>query len=79
MNYIVQEMQTTGNTTALVAPVVYPNRPEAESAFYTTCGAAVVSSVPVHTVMVYTEEGFPIPELIKCFKHENVIENDESD
>ena len=69
MNYILQEIQTNGDTTALVAPVVYPTREAAESAFYTTCGFAVVSTVEVHTVMVYTQEGFPIPELTKCFKH----------
>ena len=68
-NYILQEMQTTNGTTALVTPAVYTSREAAESAFYTTCGAAVVSAVPVHTVMVFTEEGFPIPELCKCFKH----------
>lgn len=69
-NYILQEMQTTNGTTALVTPSVYSTREAAESAFYTTCGYAVVSTVPVHTVMVFTEEGFPIPELTKCFKHE---------
>ena len=69
-NYILQEIQTTNGTTALVPPMVYPTREAAESAFYMTCGAAVISSVPVHTVMVYTDEGFPIPELTKCFKHD---------
>ena len=69
-NYIVQEIQTTGDQTALVTPAVYTNREDAESAFYTTCGYAVKSAVEKHTVMVYTEEGFPIPELTKCFKHE---------
>lgn len=68
-NYILQEIQTNNGTTALVTPVIYPNREQAESAFYTTCGYAVVSQVETHTVMVYTEEGFPIPELTKCFKH----------
>ena len=68
-NYILQEIQTNNGTTALVTPVIYPNREQAESAFYTTCGSAVISQVETHTVMVYTEEGFPIPELTKCFKH----------
>lgn len=68
--FIVQEIQTTNGVPAFLPPLSYETRPEAESAFYTKCGFAVVSEVPVHTVMTYTEEGFPIPELTKCFKHE---------
>ena len=68
-NYIVQEIQTNGGATALVTPYVYPTREAAESAFYTICGSAVISAVEKHTVTVYTEEGFQIAELTKCFKH----------
>lgn len=78
-NYILQEIQTTDGVTALVAPLVYTDRGAAESAFYTKCGFAVVSSVPVHTVMVYTEEGFPIPELTKCFKHNPVQQPEQTE
>ena len=67
--FIVQEIQTS-TTTALTPALVYETRKEAESAFYTICGSAVISSVPKHTVMVFTEEGFVIPELCKCFIHE---------
>lgn len=67
--FIVQEIQTNGGQTALVTPAQYPTREQAESAFYQACGYAVVSSVEEHTVMVYTHEGFAIPELTKCFKH----------
>ena len=68
--YILQEIQTSNGQTALVTPATYPDRQSVESAFYLTCGAAVISSVEKHTVMVYTEEGFVIPELNKCFRHE---------
>ena len=68
--FILQEIQTAGGTSAFLPQVVRDTRPEIEAVFYLTCGSAVVSDVPVHTVMVYTEEGFPIPELTKCFKHE---------
>lgn len=68
-NYIVQEIQTTGNTTVLATPETYSTRQAAESAFYLKCGSAVISSVPKHTIMVYTEEGFVIEELVKCFDH----------
>ncbi len=67
--YIIQEIQTTGSTTALLPAITKESRQEAESTFYTICGSAVISAVPEHTVMVYTHEGFPIPELTKCFKH----------
>lgn len=68
-NYIVQEIQTTGSTSILSTPEVYGTRQAAESAFYMKCGSAVISTVPKHTVMVYTEEGFAIEELVKCFDH----------
>ena len=67
--FIVQEIQTSNGSTALVTPAQYPTREQAESAFYQACGYAVVSQVEEHTVMVYTHEGFAIPELTKCFKH----------
>ena len=67
--YILQEIQTNNGTTSLLTPVQRATRAEIESAVYMTCGSAVISQVPTHTVMVYTDEGFPIPELTKCFKH----------
>lgn len=67
--YIVQEIQTTNGSTTLVTPVQKATREEAESAFYVACGAAAISQVETHTVMVYTEEGFAIPELCKAFRH----------
>jgi len=70
MAYIIQEIQTTGGVPAFLPQEAYQTREAAESAFYLKCGSAVISAVPVHTVMMYTEEGFAIPELTKCFKHE---------
>jgi len=70
MAFIIQEIQTTDGTPAFLPQESYQTRELAESAFYLKCGSAVISSVPVHTVMTYTEEGFCIPELTKCFKHE---------
>lgn len=67
--YILQEIQTNNGTTTLLPAVQRESRAEIESAFYLTCGSAVISNVDTHTVMVYTDEGFPIPELTKCFKH----------
>ena len=70
MAYIIQEIQTNNGTPAFLPQEAYTDRQSAESAFYLKCGSAVISTVEVHTVMTYTEEGFPIPELTKCFKHE---------
>ena len=67
--YILQEIQTSNGVTALVAPIQYANREDAASAYYTTCGYAVKSAVEEHTVMVFTHDGFVIPELCKCFRH----------
>lgn len=69
MAFIVQEIQTTNGVPAFLPQEAYQTRKEAESAFYLKCGSAVISTVPVHTVMTYTEMGFAIPELTKCFEH----------
>ena len=67
--YIIQEIQTTAGTTSLLPAIQKETRAEAESSFYTICGAACISAVEKHAVTVYTEEGFQIPELTKCFYH----------
>ena len=68
--FIIQEIQTNNDVAAFLPQEAYQTRPAAESAFYLKCGSACISSVEIHTVMTYTEEGFVIPELTKCFKHE---------
>ena len=55
--YIIQEMQTTGNQTALVPALTYTDKNQAESAYHTALAAAAVSNVQVHTVMMYDEHG----------------------
>ena len=68
--FILKEIQTNEEgIPAFLPEVTRETRQEIESAFYLTCGSAVISSIPVHTIMVFTEEGFVIPELTKCFKH----------
>ena len=70
MPFIIQEIQTTDGVTALLPAIQKETRPEAESVFYTICGSACISTVPIHTVMTYSEEGVPVKELTKCFRHE---------
>ena len=55
--YIIQEMQTNGNQTALVPALTYGDRNQAESAYHTALAAAAISAVPVHTVLMYDEHG----------------------
>lgn len=68
--FIIQEIQTDEYGVVAFLPAEQKTtREAAESTFYYKCGSAVVSSVPIHTIITYTEEGFTIPELTKCFKH----------
>ncbi|MBQ1241834.1 MAG: hypothetical protein IIX99_01370 [Oscillospiraceae bacterium] len=55
--FIIHEMQTTGNQTALVPAKTYTDRNEAESAYHGVLAAAAISSVPVHAVVLMDEHG----------------------
>lgn len=55
--YILQEMQTTGGQTALVPPMTYADRNQAESAYHQALAAAAVSPVEIHTVVLLDEHG----------------------
>lgn len=55
--YIIQEMQTTNNQTALVPALTYTEKNQAESAYHTALAAAAISAVHVHTVIMYDEHG----------------------
>lgn len=65
--FIIQELQTTGGSTALVPAVTKADRNEADRAFYTAVAAAAVSSVEVHTVILYDEHGNMIDR--KYYEH----------
>ena len=55
--YIIQEIQTTGNVSAVTPAVERADRNEADSAFYFALGAAAVSAVPIHAVVMFDEHG----------------------
>jgi hypothetical protein len=55
--YIIQEIQTNNSQTALLPALTYTNRDEAESAYHMKLSSAAVSSVMVHTVLLYDEHG----------------------
>lgn len=55
--YIVQEIQTSNGTSALLPALTYDNKEQAESAMHSALASAAVSSVQIHTVMLYNEYG----------------------
>lgn len=54
---IIQELQTTGGNTALLPALTYSGRSEAESVYHMKLSSAAVSSVEVHTVIMFDEHG----------------------
>lgn len=55
--YIIQEIQTTGNQTALCPAITKTDRDEADSAYHSILAAAAISAVTVHTVVMLDEHG----------------------
>lgn len=55
--YIIQEIQTSGNVSAVTPAVQKAELNEADSAFYFAMGAAAVSAVPIHAVVMFDEHG----------------------
>ena len=69
--YIVLEMQTTGDTTAILPPVGFTDLNVAYQKYYQVLSAAAVSKVPIHTAMIISPKG----EVIRTdyFEHEEVV------
>lgn len=55
--YIIQEIQTTNGSTALLPAITKADRTEAESVFHSILASAAISSVGVHAVLLYDEHG----------------------
>lgn len=55
--FIVLELQATENDVAIVPPVKYQTRAEAEQAYHQALSFAAVSTVHVHSVLLMTGEG----------------------
>ena len=73
MKYIIQEMQTNAEgVTAFATPEQKDDRNQAESVFYSRCASAAISSVPIHTVTLETNEGFQI--MTKSYTHGGTAE-----
>ena len=55
--YIIQEIQTSGGSTALLPAITKADKNEMESAVHSILASAAISSIEVHTVIVYDEHG----------------------
>ena len=65
--YLVTEIQRT--EVAVSNPTyAYDDRNNAEAKYHALLAGAAVSKVPVHSVMLFTDEGFCLES--KCYKHE---------
>ncbi len=71
MSYIVMEIQKNNEGTIGTIVRQYDGKPEAESAYHMTLGAAAISGLPVHGAVIMAEDGFVLER--KCYKSENAI------
>lgn len=55
--FILQEIQTTNGNSALVPAQTFADKNAAESAFHMMLGAAAISNVTVHAVVLLDEHG----------------------
>ena len=65
MKYIVLEIQSGETTSTIVNQ--YDSREAAEGSFHQILAFAAVSSVPVHSAILMTDECFPLRN--ECYKH----------
>ena len=65
--YTVIELQTNNGVTAVVPPVCYADRNQAEAMFHSVLSAAAVSSVEIHSCAVLDERGVAV--LNGCYEH----------
>lgn len=67
MTYIIIETQTTNGTTAVLPPVAYTDRNQAESAFHSILASAATSAVPEHSAVMLTSDGRLVRS--ECYRH----------
>lgn len=70
MKYLVIEIQTFEGGAVSTPTYAYDSEESALSKFFSLCAGASVSTLPVHSVVLMTNEGFQLRA--ECFKHEAV-------
>ena len=70
--YLVIELQT--NTDGTMGSIVtsFDNRNQAENQYHTVLAAASISTKPIHSAVLMTNEGFCLE--YRCYKHEITTE-----
>jgi hypothetical protein len=66
MKYLVIELQSTGDSVSNIV-TTHDTINQAESKFHQILTSAAVSSVPVHSAVVMTDEGHVMKH--ECYKH----------
>lgn len=67
MTYIILETQTTAGTTAIVPPVAFTDRQQAESRFHSVLASAAISSIEEHSCLLLTSDGKLVRS--ECYRH----------
>ena len=70
--YLVVEIQKFANGAMSTPSWAYDSLQSAEAKYHSVLAAAAVSSLPVHSCILMSEEGFPLRH--ECYKHEPVAE-----
>lgn len=67
MKYIVVELQKTSEGVVGNSVFAFDTLAEAEAKYHLVLSYAAVSTLPVHSAVLVSEEGFPVA--YKCYKH----------
>lgn len=65
--YIVIELQKNADGQVSNLVTSHNSLAEAESKYYSILASAAVNTVPVHSAIIVSEEGFPVKH--QCYKH----------
>lgn len=65
--YIVIELQKNADGHVSNIVTEHASQAEAESKYFAILSAAAVSTIPVHSAIIVSEEGFPVKH--QCYKH----------
>lgn len=68
MKYLVVEIQVHANGAVAAPSWAFDSLEQALAKYYTVLAAAALSSLPVHSCVIVTDEGFQLRK--ECFKHE---------
>ena len=65
--YVVIELQTMQDGTVANITTAYETQNAAESAYHSILATAAISSLPCHSAIIISNEGFPI--MHACYHH----------